>query len=117
RTNGRTAATWTCPGSMTTSWKRTDHRAMDGHDPKCATFRALPMFDDGNRALKTDDENFVALIGKINQYAKRIDITSEAIWRNPQEDGNATKFTVAYSLVRKLNDEISQLTKSQASNQ
>ena len=28
--------------SMTVSWKRTDHRAMDGHDPKCATFRALP---------------------------------------------------------------------------
>ena len=27
---------------MTTSWKRTDHRATDGHDPKCATFRALP---------------------------------------------------------------------------
>ncbi|MDB6495799.1 hypothetical protein PMN34_07345, partial [Bifidobacterium pseudocatenulatum] len=26
----------------TTSWKRTDYRAMDGHDPKCATFRALP---------------------------------------------------------------------------
>ncbi|MDB1362587.1 nucleotide sugar dehydrogenase, partial [Bifidobacterium adolescentis] len=25
----------------TTSWKRTDHRSMDGHDPKCATFRAL----------------------------------------------------------------------------
>ena len=22
--------------------QRTDHRAMDGHDPKCATFRALP---------------------------------------------------------------------------
>ena len=42
RTNGRPAATWTCPGSMTTSWKRTDHRALDGHDPKCATFRALP---------------------------------------------------------------------------
>ncbi|OSG99606.1 transposase [Bifidobacterium adolescentis] len=36
------AATWTCPSSMTTSWKRTDHRAMDGHDPKCATFRTLP---------------------------------------------------------------------------
>lgn len=29
---------------MTTSWKRTDHRSMDGHDPKCATFRALPFF-------------------------------------------------------------------------
>ena len=43
RTNGRPAATSTCPGSMTTSWKRTDHRSMDGHDPKCATFRALPI--------------------------------------------------------------------------
>ncbi|PJJ62468.1 hypothetical protein CLV65_1746, partial [Pseudoscardovia suis] len=32
----------TCPGSMTICRKRTDHRAMDGHDPKCATFRALP---------------------------------------------------------------------------
>ena len=36
------AAISTCPGSVTTSWKRTDYRAMDGHDPKCATFRALP---------------------------------------------------------------------------
>lgn len=44
RTNGRPAATSTCPGSMTTSWKRTDHRSMDGHDPKCATFRALPRW-------------------------------------------------------------------------
>ncbi|WP_223108922.1 hypothetical protein, partial [Bifidobacterium adolescentis] len=43
--NGRPAATSTCPGSMTTSWKRTDHRSMDGHDPKCATFRALPLVD------------------------------------------------------------------------
>ncbi|MCD0186214.1 hypothetical protein LPH37_06660, partial [Bifidobacterium longum subsp. longum] len=25
--------------------QRTDHRAMDGHDPKCATFRALPFFE------------------------------------------------------------------------
>ena len=39
------AATWTCPSSMTTSWKRTDHRAMDGHDPKCATFRTLGAAD------------------------------------------------------------------------
>ena len=36
------AATWTCPGLMTTSREQTDHRAMDGHDPKCATFRTLP---------------------------------------------------------------------------
>lgn len=28
---------------MTPYKQRTDHRAMDGHDPKCATFRALPM--------------------------------------------------------------------------
>ena len=39
---GRPAATSTCPGSMTPYRQRTDHRAMDGHDPKCATFRALP---------------------------------------------------------------------------
>lgn len=30
------------PGSMTNSRKRTDHRAMDGHGPKCTSFRALP---------------------------------------------------------------------------
>lgn len=41
-TNGRPAATSTCPDSMTPYRQRTDHRAMDGHDPKCATFRALP---------------------------------------------------------------------------
>nr|DAH53807.1 MAG TPA: hypothetical protein [Caudoviricetes sp.] len=33
---------------MTTSWKRTDHRSMDGHDPKCATFRALPLLPDSS---------------------------------------------------------------------
>lgn len=27
---------------MTTCRKRTDHRPMDGHDPKCANLRALP---------------------------------------------------------------------------
>jgi hypothetical protein len=27
---------------MTNSRKRTDHRAMDGHGPKCTSFRALP---------------------------------------------------------------------------
>ena len=26
------------------SWKRTDHRPMDGHDPKCANLRALPAW-------------------------------------------------------------------------
>ena len=46
-------ATWTCPGSMTTSWKRTDHRAMDGHDPKCATFQALPTPPSGCRRPRT----------------------------------------------------------------
>ncbi len=29
----------TCPGSMTPPWKRTNHRAVDGHDSKCATRR------------------------------------------------------------------------------
>lgn len=38
----RPAAISTGPGSMTNSRKRTDHRAMDGHDPKYAIFRALP---------------------------------------------------------------------------
>lgn len=28
---------------MTTCRKRTDHRPMDGHDPKCANLRALPL--------------------------------------------------------------------------
>ena len=28
---------------MTTCRKRTDHRPMDGHDPKCANLRALPV--------------------------------------------------------------------------
>ena len=37
------AATWTCPGLMTTSREQTDHRAMDGNDPKYATFRTLPV--------------------------------------------------------------------------
>ena len=43
RTNEAPAATWTRPGSVAASWKRTDHRAMDDHDPKCATLRALPI--------------------------------------------------------------------------
>lgn len=38
----RPAAISTGPGSMTNSRKRTDHRAMDGHGPKCTSFRALP---------------------------------------------------------------------------
>lgn len=29
---------------MTTCRKRTDHRPMDGHDPKCANLRALPTY-------------------------------------------------------------------------
>ena len=32
--------------SLTGHWgNQTDHRAMDGHDPKCATFRALPVWE------------------------------------------------------------------------
>ena len=31
------------PGLAARWRKRTDHRAMDGHDPKCAIFRALPF--------------------------------------------------------------------------
>lgn len=42
RTSGARAATSTCPGLAARWRKRTDHRAMDGHDPKCAIFRALP---------------------------------------------------------------------------
>lgn len=34
---------WTCLDLMTPCKQRTDHRAMDGHDPKCTTFRALPL--------------------------------------------------------------------------
>jgi hypothetical protein len=30
---------------MTTCRKRTDHRPMDGHDPKCANLRALPILE------------------------------------------------------------------------
>lgn len=32
---------------MTTCRKRTDHRPMDGHDPKCANLRALPYLGAG----------------------------------------------------------------------
>ena len=38
----RPAAISTGPGSMTNSRKRTDHRAMYSHGPKCTSFRALP---------------------------------------------------------------------------
>lgn len=69
------------------------------------------MFDSENRTLKTDDKDFISLIEKLNQYAKQVDITSEDIWRNSQKDGDATRFTVAYSSVKKLNDRINQLIK------
>ncbi|ERI88569.1 hypothetical protein HMPREF3193_00208 [Bifidobacterium breve] len=36
------ADTSTCPGLAARRRKRTDHRAVDGHDPKYAIFRALP---------------------------------------------------------------------------
>ena len=64
------------------------------------------LFNDKNRTLNTDDENFVSLITKLNQYAKRSDITSEDIWRNPQEKDGFTKYTVAFSSVEKLNEKI-----------
>ena len=44
-TNGQADATWTCSDSMTGSWKRTDHRAMDGRNHICATFRAQGAAD------------------------------------------------------------------------
>ena len=53
---------------MTTSWKRTDHRSMDGHDPKCATFRALPI---DRYLLKEGDILFArtgASVGKTYLY-------------------------------------------------
>lgn len=34
---------------MTTCRKRTDHRPMDGHDPKCANLRALPSIPEVDR--------------------------------------------------------------------
>ena len=64
------------------------------------------LFNDKNRTLNTDDENFVSLIAKLNQYAKRSGITSEDIWRNPQEKDGFTKYTVAFSSVEKLNEKL-----------
>ena len=47
----RPAAISTGPGSMTNSWKQTDHRAMDGHGPKCTSFSGttekVPAFTGG----------------------------------------------------------------------
>lgn len=67
------------------------------------------LFNDNNRTLYTDDENFVSLITKLNQYAKRSGITSEDIWRNPQEKDGSTKYTVAFSSVEELNKMINKL--------
>ena len=74
------------------------------------------LFNDKNRTLNTDDENFVSLIAKLNQYAKRSGITSEDIWRNPQEKEGFTKYTVAFSSVEKLNEKIDLLQNQSAIN-
>lgn len=72
------------------------------------------LFNDKNRTLNTDDENFVSLIAKLNQYAKRSGITSEDIWRNPQEKDGFTKYTVAFSSVEKLNEKLDLLQNQSA---
>ena len=74
------------------------------------------LFNDKNRTLNTDDENFVSLIAKLNQYAKRSGITSEDIWRNPQEKDGFTKYTVAFSSVEKLNEKLDLLQNQSAIN-
>lgn len=74
------------------------------------------LFNDKNRTLNTDDENFVSLIAKLNQYAKRSGLTSEDIWRNPQEKDGFTKYTVAFSSVEKLNKKIDLLQNQSAIN-
>lgn len=74
------------------------------------------LFNDKNRTLNTDDENFVSLIAKLNQYAKQSGITSEDIWRNPQEKDGFTKYTVAFSAVEKLNEKIDLLQNQSAIN-
>lgn len=78
------------------------------------TYRQL--FNDKSRTLNTDDENFVSLITKLNQYAKQSGITSEDIWRNPQEKDGFTKYTVAFSSVEKLNEKIDLLQNQSAIN-
>ena len=78
------------------------------------TYRQL--FNDKSRTLNTDDENFVSLIAKLNQYAKQSGITSEDIWRNPQEKDGFTKYTVAFSSVEKLNEKIDLLQNQSAIN-
>ncbi|MGY5251605.1 hypothetical protein ACW6ND_09405, partial [Bifidobacterium adolescentis] len=63
------------PGSMTTSWKRTDHRSMDGHDPKCATFRALPAICELIvNAIMHCSYNYSSI--QIVIYDNRLEITS-----------------------------------------
>lgn len=74
------------------------------------------LFNDKSRTLNTDDENFVSLITKLNQYAKQSGITSEDIWRNPQEKNGFTKYTVAFSSVEKLNEKIDLLQKQSSIN-
>ncbi len=74
------------------------------------------LFNEKNRTLNTDDENFVSLITKLNQYARRSGITSEDIWRNPQKKDGFTKYTVAFSSVEKLNEKIDLLQNQSAIN-
>lgn len=74
------------------------------------------LFNDKSRTLNTDDENFVSLITKLNQYAKQSGITSEDIWRNHQEKDGFTKYTVAFSSVEKLNEKIDLLQNQSAIN-
>ena len=74
------------------------------------------LFNEKNRTLNTDDENFISLITKLNQYARRSGITSEDIWRNPQKKDGSTKYTVAFSSVEKLNEKIDLLQNQSAIN-
>lgn len=48
---------------MTPYRQRTDHRAMDGHDPKCATFRALPR-----------DAHTISHISQLNQQYEHLEV-------------------------------------------
>ena len=54
---------------MTTSWKRTGHRAMDGHDPKCATFRAL---GDADVFLEMITQPFLGSDGIVPDSSNRV---------------------------------------------
>lgn len=57
RERAERADTSTCPGLAARRRKRTDHRAVDGHDPKYAIFRALPRGPQGSRRRHLEREN------------------------------------------------------------